>query len=112
MNVSTVTCLHSGQVQTSSTERLRVNGNAVLVGKSINGMRIDGCKTISDPDKGDIPCQQVTGVLTGFAKKLKVNDQPVVLETSVGWGQTTGTVKFAPQPLAASVAGQTRLQAA
>jgi len=111
MNTGSITCLHSGKLSTSSTELLQVNGKAVLLGEKIEEWNIKGCKTINNQDKGNQPCLRVTSVKAGFAQKLRVNNQPVILEAPLDWGETSGTVGGVIQPLAASVAGQTKLRA-
>ena len=105
---SSVSCLHAGTVQIVSMSPLRVKGAAVLVEESIKGRNIDGCTT--PPSSTNQKCLIVTRILGGSAQKLKVNGQPVMLQTLAG--ETNGIVGGVPQqPLAPAQAKQNLLRA-
>jgi len=108
-----VTCGHSGNVAVTSTQKLRVNNNPVLVKASIESKVIAGCATVpaSDPSGPTAkPCTAVSSVTSGEATKLKVNGQAVMLDTLSG--TTDGMVaKTTPQMLLSATAGQTKLTA-
>src|SRR5215468_3164625 len=106
---STVTCGHPApgkpaKVQTQSLAKLKVNGSPVLLQTSIKGEPIPDCgtKLVTDPAGvvTDKPCTSVSAVSAGAALKLKVNGQPVMLDTLKG--STGGMVaKVTPQLLLA-----------
>lgn len=112
---STVTCGHSGNVTVTSTQKLKVGNNPVLVKASIQGKSIPDCKTIApanDPSGTQTgqKCTTVSSVGSGEATKLKVNGQAVMLDTLSG--TTDGMVaKITPQTLLSATAGQTKLTA-
>ena len=111
--LSTVTCGHTpGKVQTQSLAKLKVNGSPVLLQTNINGQPVTGCGTLPASDVSGVtakPCTSVSAVSAGAALKLKVNEQPVMLETLKG--STDGMVaKVTPQLLLAGVANQVKLQ--
>lgn len=116
---STVTCGHSGNVAVTSTQKLKVNNNSVLVRTSIEGKSIPAtplpgsCQTqpASDPSGPTAkPCTKVSSVDHGEATKLKVNGQAVMLDTLSG--TTDGMVaKTTPQTLLSATAGQAKLTA-
>ncbi len=108
---SSISCLHTGKVQTTSVLPLRVQGAAVLVQESIEKKSIAGCKPPPPPPNQppNQPCTIVDKISGGSAQKLKVNGQPVMLQTLAG--MTNGIVSGVQQPLAAAQAGQERLRA-
>lgn len=112
---STITCGHSGNVTVTSTQKLKVSNNPVLVKARIEGKTVSGCAT---PEPANDPsgtptgrkCTSVSSVSKGWATKLKVNNQAVMLDTLSG---TTGgmVAKTTPQRLLSATAGQTKLTA-
>ena len=110
---STVICGHSGNVAVTSTQKLKVSNNPVLVKASISGKSISGCATpaASDPSGPTAkPCTTVSSVGSGEATKLKVNGQAVMLDTLSG--TTDGmAAKITPQTLLSATAGHTKLTA-
>ncbi len=111
---SKVTCGHGGDVVVSSTEKLKVGNNPVLVKASILSKSIPNCATPAAVDASGTtiakPCKKVSAVSSGEATKLMVNQQPVMLDTLSG--ETNGMVaKTEPQKLLAATAGQTKLTA-
>lgn len=116
---SRVTCGHSGNVEVTSTQKLKVSNNSVLVKTSIEGKSIPvipspGCcqtQPVSDASGTTAnPCTTVSSVTRGEATKLKVNGQAVMLDTLAG--ETNGMVlKIRPQKLLSATAGQTKLMA-
>jgi hypothetical protein len=108
---STVTCGHSGNVVVTSTQKLKVGNNPVLVKVSIADKSIAGCTTAPASDASGPtakPCKKVSLVSNGEATKLKVNGQAVMLDTLSG--ETDGMVaKIKPQLLLSPTAEQTKL---
>ena len=112
---SNVTCGHVlppklGKVQVSSSAKLRVNGQPVLLKSSIENKTVAGCATVPDPNTGAKPCTTVTAVSTGEATKLKVGGKAVILDTLTGDtdGNVAGTT---PQKLLKGTALQSKLTA-
>jgi hypothetical protein len=105
---SAVCCKHQGNVETSDTSPLQVNGSAVLVLTSIQGQPIAGCQTMPPPQT-NVKCFLVTSISGGSAQKLKVNGQPVMLQTLAG--MTNGVVNNLPQSLEQAQAKQDLLRA-
>ena len=111
---SNVTCGHNGKVQTSSSAKLTVNGQAVLLKDSIASKSIATCSTKPAADASgtptDAPCITVSSVDSGGATKLTAGGSAVMLETLAG--QTDGMVtKVTPQLLLSATAGQSKLTA-
>jgi hypothetical protein len=115
---STVKCGHGlGKVLTSSSAKLTVNNNPVLLENSINHQAIDpNCSTmpLTDPPPATtlkaIKCTQVTGVTGGQASKLTVGKKNVILDTLAG--NTNGMVDhIIPQTHLKGKATQSKLTA-
>jgi hypothetical protein len=110
---STVLCGHGGTVSTTSSAKLKVSGNAVLLKDGIANQSVSGCLTVvTPPPPGPVstPCLSVTAVDSGEATKLKAGGKPVVLETLKG--ETDGKVaNVTPQLLLSATAGQSKLKA-
>lgn len=72
---------HGGEVTKSSSAKLKVRGNSVLLKSGISTLAggISGCKTPSPPPPTKA-CTQVTQIISGEATKLKVNGEGVLLE--------------------------------
>lgn len=83
---SSVTCGHQGTVETSSSAKLKVNGQPVLLKNSINQKSVTtgSCSTVPDESKGITKCETVVSVTAGEATKLKVGGQGVMLDTLSG----------------------------
>lgn len=111
--ISQVTCGHGGHVKVEGDAKLQVNGNPVLVQNSIEGKNIPDCPT--PPSDQSDPCTTVSSIpppaiTEGWARKLFVGGQPVMLDTLAG--KTNGKVNgVTPQSLLKGVAGQTKLTA-
>jgi hypothetical protein len=112
---SSVLCGHAvGKVTTVSANKLRVNGSPVLSKEGIAGKSVAGCKTPLASDASGSPtaqpCTSVVAVAAGGSMKLKVNGNPVMLETLEG--STNGMVaKETPQKLLHATAGPVKLDA-
>jgi hypothetical protein len=111
---STVKCGHgSGKVQTSSSAKLSVEGNAILLKTGIVNKSVSGCGTVAKADSSgptDKPCTSVAAVTGGEATKLKADGKPVMLDTLAG--STDGMVsKTTPQTKLKATVGQSRLTA-
>src|SRR5258708_18625794 len=110
---SKVICGHGGTVSTSSSAKLKVSGNPVLLKTGISGQSISGCLTPTmppPPGPKSQKCTSVTSVDSGEATKLTAGGKSVVLDTLAG--ETDGIVANAtPQLLLSATAGQSKLKA-
>jgi len=106
---SVVTCGHSGTVSTSSSAKLKVSGNPVVLKVGVQGKSVSGCLTVTDPNTGALQCSLVATVSSGEAVKLKAGGQGVILDTLSGG--TNGTVGGLVQNLLSATAGQSKLTA-
>lgn len=108
---STVSCGHptprtGGTVALSSSAKLKVGDDPVVT--AITAATVSGCGTVTNAQTGDVQCTTATAT-AGFAAKLTVGGQPVLLDTLSG--TTTGTVGSVPQMKLASQGPPTKLQA-
>jgi hypothetical protein len=100
--------MHGGTVQLrASQQRLKVDGQAVLVQGDLMGATVSGCPN-NNPAAGQTPCLSITAIIGGIATTLAVNGQPVLLETAKGL--TNGTPP-APVLWEVKAAGHTKLAA-
>jgi hypothetical protein len=77
-----VKCTHQGTVALEAGQtKLTAGGKPVLGPLDLVGAAIAGCGQVGT---GVTPCSQVTSVLTGTTTKLRVNHQPVLLDTATG----------------------------
>lgn len=85
---------HGGNVSVTSSAKLKVNGNSVLVRSSVEGKPVAGCQTPNDSTKSLKTCTSATSVTAGEASKLTVGGQPALLDTVTGItdGNPPGTV--------------------
>ena len=80
---STVGCGHDpGRVTTSSSAKLTVKGEPVLLETSIVGKSVSGCSTAQSSSTS--PCKSVVSLASGRATKLTAGGRPVVLSTLAG----------------------------
>ncbi len=111
---SNVTCGHKGNVVISSSEKLKVGGDSVLVKGSIENTSIPDCKIVPAAEPSGptaIPCKMVTAVTSGEATKLKVNGKSVMLAEELH-GETNGMLaKLTPQKLLSATSNQNKLTA-
>jgi hypothetical protein len=101
---SDVECGHQGAVQVSSSAKLTIGGNAVLIASGVVGSSVAHCATPASSTTS--PCMTVLSVLpTSLAQKLTVGGLPVVLDTLSGLtdGKPPGSLQ--------SSAGQSKLAA-
>jgi hypothetical protein len=73
---------HGGTVSTSSSNKLTVNGSAVLTADGVSGKSVVGCQTPTS--NSTQPCKNVGSVMSGLASKLTTGGKPVVLEGVAG----------------------------
>ncbi|WP_405542694.1 hypothetical protein OG590_03120 [Streptomyces goshikiensis] len=66
-----------GLIETSSTQKLKVLGEPVLVKSSLMGATIANCPNTGSPPT---PCTTVLGVSSGESRKLRSGGFPVVLD--------------------------------
>jgi hypothetical protein len=100
-NASTITCEHTATALLTSTAKLKVAGNAVLLDGDTITLKPGMCTQLGS---GLTPCTSVT-VTGGQSTKLKVNGKAVLTESIVG--KTNGSPTFT---FTAS-AGQSKLSA-
>jgi hypothetical protein len=104
---SSVTCSNSGKVSVSSSAKLRVGGNPVLVQSGIAGKTISGCTHAIDSNSSEINCTAVLTISPStFSMKLTTGGSGAALDTLSGAGNSTNP----PDSLSAT-AGQTKLTA-
>ena len=105
---STVQCAHAGSVQLSSSAKLSVGGDKVLLMDGVQGASVSGCPTPDDTNAPSTKCRTVA-TASGTATKLKVGGKPVVLES------LSGTTDGTPPPTGATIsvvnAGHSKLKA-
>ncbi len=101
---STVTCgydpaglTHGGRVSTTSSAKLKVQGNSVLLKNGIERQSISALNACNNPEnesQGLLKCSSVLSVLAGEATKLTVNGKPVMLDPLQGTtdGNPPGTL--------------------
>jgi hypothetical protein len=105
---SVVKCTHGAQVQFHASQtKLKVDGKAVIVESDILAATVSGCPN-TDTQAGQTPCLKVESIIAGTSTHLRVDDQPVMLETARGLTNATP-----PEPVMWRVesAGQTKLAA-
>jgi hypothetical protein len=85
---------HGGRVSVSSTAKLTVDGQPVLVKDSILGKSVAGCTTPNDSSKSLKTCLSVSSITNGEATKLTTGGKQVMLDTCAGAtdGNPPGTV--------------------
>jgi hypothetical protein len=104
---SSVTCSNNGSVATSSSAKLRVAGNPVLVQSGIASKSISNCAHPIDSNSGANKCFTVLTVAPStFSMKLTTGGSGAALDTLSGTGSATNP----PDTLSAQ-AGQTKLTA-
>ena len=90
-----VVCQHElGKVGIVPTQDLvRVDGRRVLVEPNPEGRPIAGCPNIGATIK---PCTQTLKVRTGYSEWIRIEGQPVCLDTVVGFtdGTPPGIVEY------------------
>src|SRR4051794_4088319 len=88
-------CKHElGRVKLEPTQDLvSINGRKVLVDDNPEGRPIKGCPNIGPTIK---PCQKTLKVKEGYSEFIKINGQPVCLDTVTGLtdGTPPGVVKY------------------
>ncbi|MEZ4731292.1 MAG: hypothetical protein R3E79_29590 [Caldilineaceae bacterium] len=104
---SPVVCGHGGPVTVSSSAKLTVKQNPVLLKSSIASKAVSGCTTVPDPNTSTKACTTVASVTAGEATKLTVRGNPVMLDTLAG--STDGTIGGTLQTLLSATAGQSQL---
>jgi hypothetical protein len=85
---SSIVCNHSGQVKPlTSSAKLTISGNPVLLANQVSSWTIVGC-TQTPPPPSKSPCVTVSQLTGASAQKLTANAQPVLLDS--GQGVTDG----------------------
>ena len=102
---STIQCSHGAAVQKSSSAKLKVGGQAVLLKSSLMGKGAPSC-TNTNANNGEAPCSAVMDV-SGEATKLKAGS-PVLLDNL---GGKTNSTPAPPGTISAASVGQSKLKA-
>jgi hypothetical protein len=106
---SDVECNHKGTVAITSTTKLTVGGNAVLISTGVVVQTINGCKTPTASNPPTKPCMTVMSILpVSQATKLTAGGAPVILDTLAG---TTDGICVPPPAKLIAAAGQNKLTA-
>jgi hypothetical protein len=102
---SSITCAHQGKVQvTPSQNKLKVDGQAVLVEGDLIGAPIVGCTVVESTSTKR--CTSVVSMVVGASLKFKVDGKAVLLETAAG---LTDGVPPGANLWSVQSAGQTKL---
>lgn len=105
---STIQCPDSGKVQTSSTAKLTVSNNAVLLKPDFSSWSISGCSNPTDPNSGSKTCLKTVGLTAGAAQKLTCGGSSAVLLDTL---QGTSDATPPPHNMLSATAGQSKLTA-
>lgn len=83
---SNVTCGHGGTVSTTSRAKLKVRGDSVLLrnGIELRSVQPGTCSNQQNYAQGLRKCSTVSTVVSGEARKLRVDGSAVMLETLHG----------------------------
>lgn len=109
---STVKCAHQGTITfTASQQKLKVDGQAVLVTTDVVTGTVSNCQTVpsSPPAPLQVKCTKVLSLSVGAAAKLTVGGTPVLLETAAGL--TNGVTPVPSNFWSVQSAGQTKFDA-
>jgi hypothetical protein len=113
-NAGDVKCGHQGKAVLSSTAKLKVSGQNVLLKTDVMGKTIAGCSIVLASDMSgvtDKPCLTVASVTAGEATKLKVGGFFVILDDQLA-GTTDGMqAKTTPLTALSGSAQQNKLKA-
>src|SRR5262245_43496529 len=93
---SDVECGHKRHVTVTGASKLTVGGSGVLVSAGVVGASVPPLSCSTKPSSSTKPCSSVASILpSSLATKLKVNGQPVVLDTLHGAtdGNPTGALQ-------------------
>jgi hypothetical protein len=99
---STISCKHGGTATLSSSAKLRVGGNPVLLKADATTWAFTKCGQVGT---GLTPCTNIVSLSAGEAGKLTVGGVPVLLDSLAG--QTNGK----PENTLSATAGQNKLTA-
>ncbi len=103
---SSVTCSNQGTVSTSSSAKLTVQGQAVLLLASVTGAPIAGCKHPVDPNTSNAMCTAVATATGTPSSVLTAGGAGVLIGVS-GFGNSTPP----PPDALSATAGQSLLTA-
>ncbi len=108
---SRITCTHGGTISPSGAAKIKVNGSPVILAAGVAGKPVPPgppappppppatpCAVPTDPNTATKSCTSVISVTDGKASKLKVNGQPVLLQSLGGVTDGTGPKPPAPPP--------------
>lgn len=106
---STLACTHGGTVTATTSARLRVAKQPVLLAP-LEQKHISQCPVADDPNTSTLQCRLVASVTAGQSSRLTVRGTSVLLATLAG--VSNGTPPPTGAALAPPSANQTRLRAA
>jgi hypothetical protein len=108
---STIACPHGGTVSPSSSAKLSVSGQPVLLVNQVTSWSISpSCSVLTNPQAGTKQCQNAVSESGGDATKLTVGGTAVLLDAAQV--QTDGMPPAPPAgPIMILTAGQAKLQA-
>ncbi|MCC5858922.1 MAG: hypothetical protein JJT90_12250 [Ectothiorhodospiraceae bacterium] len=103
----TVICGHGGNATLSSSAKLTVDGDPVLLQSDFSSWPFDAGCAQKDSSSSQVQCATITGITGGASTKLTVGGVAVLLDTLSGG--TSGSPNNTD--LAATAAGQDKLEA-
>src|SRR5258706_7303975 len=88
---SLINCLHTGTATLTSSAKLTVSGNPVLLQSQVTGFSITGCTQVGS---GLTPCKSILTVTAGVSTKLTVGGDAVLLDSLAGASQGNSDQKI------------------
>src|SRR6266852_7198224 len=99
---SQISCAHQGIASTTSSAKLTVGGNPVLLANGFSAWAIGGCTQVGT---GLTPCAKIAAISVGQATKLSVGGVAVLFDSLVG------TTNGSPVNTLSATANQSKLSA-
>src|SRR5262245_9166921 len=105
---SVLQCVHGGSVKVQASQsKLKVDDKAVLLQRDLLAATVSNCPN-KNVAAGQVQCVKVASITGGISTELKVDGQPVMLETATG--QTNGSPPT-PSLWQVQTVGQSKLAA-
>jgi hypothetical protein len=108
---STIECPHHGTVKPSSSAKLTVGGNAVLLNNQLSGLPIEKCETVPETSKSITKCLTIQSESGGTAGKLSVGGVAVLLDSVKAFSEGMPPPPEPRPPQMIIKAGESKLQA-
>jgi hypothetical protein len=102
-----IKCAHGATAALSSSDKLKVSGQSVLLKSDVDAWSFDANCAQKDASSGQVQCSKIVSVTGGVATKLKVGGTPVLLASFAA--QSNGKPDAS---VAAQSAGQSKLSSA